>query len=81
VAADVVDHALAEAQTLEVDGRPAQRFFLAGEDATSGEAIDATIIPLESGMSLFVKMTGPAQTVTDQAESIAAFLKSLELNL
>ena len=79
--ADVVDNALAKAQALEVDGRPAQRFFLAGEDATSGEAIDATIIPLENGMSLFVKMTGPAQTVTDQADAIASFLKSLELNL
>ena len=79
--ADVVDKAMAEAQSLEVDGRPAQRFFLAGEDATAGEAIDATIIPLENGMSLFVKMTGPAQTVTEQADAIASFLKSLELNL
>ena len=39
--------------------------FLAGEDATSGTAIDATIVPIDGGMSLFVKMTGPAETVTN----------------
>ena len=51
------------------------------EDATSGDAIDATIIPLSDGISLFVKMTGPAKTVAGQAEAIASFLKSLKLNL
>ena len=78
---EIVDKALADAQQLEVDGRPAQRFFLTGADGQSGDAIDATIIPLEDGISLFVKMTGPVQTVTEQSEAIASFLNSLELNL
>ena len=78
---EVVDQALEDAQKIEVDGRSAQRFLLFAEDATSGDAIDATIIPLDQGISLFVKMTGPATTVSDQAEAIASFLESLKLNL
>lgn len=78
---DVVDQALANAKKIDVDGRPAQRFLLTGEDSSSGTAIDATIVPLEEGISLFVKMTGPAQTVTEQSDAIASFLESLELNL
>ena len=78
---EVVDKALAEAKVVDVAGRSGQRFFLAGEDATSGTAIDATIVPMDGGMSLFVKMTGPAKTVTEQSEAITSFLESLELNL
>lgn len=78
---EVVDKALAEAKVVEVAGRSGQRFFLSGEDATSGTVIDATIVPMDGGMSLFVKMTGPAKTVTEQSEAITSFLESLELNL
>ncbi len=78
---EVVDKALAEAKVVDVAGRSGQRFFLAGEDATSGTAIDATIVPMDGGMSLFVKMTGPAKTVSEQSEAITSFLESLELNL
>ncbi len=74
-----VDEAFAAVQEIEVDGRSSQRFLLVGEDADSGTAIDATIIPLEGGMSLFVKMTGPVQTVRAESESIAAFLNSMKL--
>lgn len=74
-----VDAALAEAQELEVDGRRSQRFLLVGEDPDSGTAIDATIIPFDGGTSLFVKMTGPVQTVRAESEAIAAFLESLQL--
>ena len=81
VPAEVVDRALADAEQLKVDGRPAQRFFLSGEDSASGDAIDATIIPLDNGVSLFVKMTGPAETVSSQSDAIASFLNSLQLNL
>ncbi len=76
---EVVDEALAAAQKIEVDGRPAQRFLLHGAEPESGTAIDATIIPLEDGMSLFVKMTGPAKTVIEQSQAIADFLKSIKL--
>ncbi len=78
---EVVDQALADAKDVDVDGRPGQRFLLTGDDATVGSAIDATIVPLDGGVSLFVKMTGPAETVVDQSDAIASFLDSLELNL
>lgn len=81
VPSEVVDQAMADAQRVKVDGRSGQRFFLSDEDATTGQAIDATIIPLEGGLSVFVKMTGPAQTVTDQKSAITSFLDSLELKL
>jgi hypothetical protein len=77
----VVDKALADAQQVDVDGRPGQRFLLTGEDPASGTAIDATIVPMDGGVSLFVKMTGPAKTVSEQSDAIASFLDSLELNL
>ena len=77
----VVDQALADAVSVDVDGRAGQRFLLTGEDATVGTAIDATIVPIDGGTSLFVKMTGPAKIVRDQSDAIASFLQSLELNL
>lgn len=77
----VVDQALADAQAVDVDGRPGQRFLLTGEDPESGTAIDATVVPMDGGGSLFVKMTGPAKTVMEQSDAIASFLDSLQLNL
>lgn len=78
---EVVDQAMADAQAVDVDGRQGQRFLLTGEDPESGTAIDATVVPMDDGMSLFVKMTGPAKTVLEQSDAIASFLSSLELNL
>jgi hypothetical protein len=78
---ELVDQALADAKKVDVDGRVGQRFYLSGEDDAAGTAIDATVVPIEGGMSLFVKMTGPAKTVSQQSEAIASFLDSLELNL
>jgi hypothetical protein len=78
---EVVDQALADAQDVDVDGRTGQRFLLTGEDANSGTVIDATIVPIDENTSLFVKMTGPAETVTKESDAIASFLQSLELNL
>lgn len=74
-----VDKALAAVQEIEVDGRPAKRFLLLGDDPEAGTAIDATIVPLEDGMSLFVKMTGPVETVRGESDAIASFLESLKL--
>ncbi len=76
---EVVDQALEDAQKVEVDGRTAQRFILLSEDVDNGTAIDATIVPLDDGMSLFVKMTGPSKTVRDASDAIADFLKSIKL--
>ncbi|TWU59350.1 hypothetical protein Poly51_21380 [Rubripirellula tenax] len=77
---DVVDQAMEDAIDVTVDGRPGQRFYLTSEDE-AGQAIDATIVPLDGGMSLFIKMTGPAKTVSGESEAIADFLKSLKLKL
>ena len=76
---EVVDKALEDALKVEVDGRAAQRFILLSEDGDNGTAIDATIVPLDDGMSLFVKMTGPSKTVRDASDEIADFLKSIKL--
>ena len=82
---EVVDQALKDAQEVTVAGLTGKRFLLLGDDsdAAQGMAIDATIIPLGSDgtSSLFVKMTGPAETVENEADAITSFLKSLKLNL
>lgn len=79
--AEVVDSALQDAQRLRVSGHDAQRFFLtAGDDsAPDSEAVDGTIVPLEGGMSLFIKATGPQATLIEQRAAIARFLDSLKL--
>tara|TARA_R110002049_G_scaffold2750_8_gene22283 strand:+ start:236141 stop:237235 length:1095 start_codon:yes stop_codon:yes gene_type:complete len=43
-----------------------------------GQSIDATIVPLEDNFSLFIKMTGPTETVTQQHDALTSFLESLE---
>lgn len=82
---DVVDAAMAAATEVDVDGRSGKRFFLTSEepaeDGKDATAIDATIVPMDDGMSLFIKMTGPKNVVADQADKIAEFLASLELKL
>lgn len=78
---DVVDKALADAKQVDVDGRESQRFLLLGSDDNTGQAIDVTIVPMNDGISLFVKMQGPVQTVTDQDGAITSFLESLKLKI
>ena len=73
-----VDQALEDAITVEVAGRESKRYILTGNDSDTGNAIDATIVPLEGGFSMFIKMTGPASTVKDQGESMAKFLETLQ---
>jgi len=78
---DVVDAALAAGQRMTISGHEAQRFYLNNgkNEDPQGQAIDATIIPLEGGMSLFVKATGPAQTLAAQRDAIGKFLESLAI--
>jgi hypothetical protein len=79
--ADVVDKALADAQKLSVSGREAQRFFLSGgDDKPNAQAIDATIVSVGDGMSLFIKATGPAETLGEERERIGKFLESIRLD-
>ncbi len=72
-----VDQAMADAISVQVSNLPGKRYVLTGDE----ETIDGTIVPLEGGMSLFIKMKGPAETVADQYEAIDHFLKSIQLNL
>ena len=78
---DVVDKALASAEKLQVSGRDAQRFILLGTDSESGptQAIDATIVPMDAGMSLFIKATGPTKTLQQEKDRIGEFLTSIKL--
>lgn len=79
--ADVVDKALADSQKLSVSGREAQRFFLSGgDDKPNAQAIDATIVSVGDGMSLFIKATGPAETLGEERERIGKFLESIRLD-
>lgn len=77
---DVVDAAMESAEKLSVDGRDGQRFLLLGETDTA-DAIDATVISLDDGFSLFVKMTGPSATVKAETKRIGDFLNSMKINL
>lgn len=78
---DVVNKALEAAETIKVSGREAKRYYLVGEasDGASPQAIDATIIPLGDGMSMFIKATGPSETVRSEKERIGEFISSLQL--
>ena len=79
--ADVVDKSLADAQKLSVSGREAQRFFLSGgDDKPNAQGIDATIVSVGDGMSLFIKATGPAETLGEERERIGKFLESIRLD-
>ncbi len=72
-----LDSMLEGAEKIEVSGRPATRFIIDGDGSDSGISIDATIVPLEGGRSMFIKMTGPPQVVGEQSDSMRTFLRSL----
>ena len=76
---DVVDKAMETAEELTVSGIKAKRYVLLPEDGSTGNAIDATIVPQDSGMSLFIKMTGPVETVKTQHDALTAFIESITL--
>ncbi|MDB4338608.1 hypothetical protein OAA19_00710 [Rubripirellula sp.] len=81
VADTVIDEALADAEKIEVDGRAAQRFLMGGSPGPDAKMIDATIVPLADEQSLFIKMTGPTETVKSQSKQVVSFLQSLRLTL
>ncbi|QDV65675.1 hypothetical protein [Crateriforma conspicua] len=76
---EAVDAAMDAADDVTVDGRDGKRFLLraGGESDPDQMAIDAVIVPLESGFSLFVKMTGPESTVMAERDSMGSFVQSL----
>lgn len=59
----------------EIDGRPAQRYELIGEQ----RAIVGIVAPQEGPMTLFVKMTGPSPKVEMERENFLEFAKTLKL--
>jgi len=80
---EVVDQAMQDAKSLTVSQRDAQRFLLYPDklgNEKQSTAIDAVIVPLENESSLFVKMTGPVETVREQADELRTFLRSLRFN-
>ncbi|TWU36525.1 hypothetical protein Q31b_48060 [Novipirellula aureliae] len=80
VSDETVDKMIEDAEKIVVDGKESQRFILEGEESDGKTtSIDATIVPLEDGFSLFIKMTGPAETVADQYEATTSFIQSLKL--
>ena len=77
----VVDDAMAAAEAIQVSGRSGQRYYLNGEakgDAPA-TAIDATIVPMEGGMSMFIKATGSPKTIQAEKERIGEFIRSIQL--
>jgi hypothetical protein len=78
VAPEAVDAVIDQGEEVTVDGRPAQRFLIPGTGQRA-QAIDATIVSLGEGFSLFIKMTGDAETVAAQSDAIQQFLDSLKL--
>ena len=75
--AEDVDQMLANAEKRSVSGREAQRFIILGDAEKGQNSIDATIVPLDGGFSMFIKMTGPAETVQEQSDAMSSFLDSL----
>ena len=73
-----VDKMLANAEKLTVSGRPAQRFIIEGDASQDQQSIDATIVPLsDDGSSMFIKMTGPPETVKAETDSMRTFLETV----
>ena len=77
---ELVDQSIAESIQIQVDGREAQRFLLRSDAEQVDMCIDATIVPLGDQQSVFIKMTGPSQTVEAQGDKIRDFLESLRFN-
>ncbi len=79
-----VDAAFEDAEKLEISGRSAQRFVLLPpndeSDANSSDdatAIDGTVVPLSDDFAMFIKMTGPVETIQQQSEQMKSFLEAL----
>lgn len=74
-----VDAVISQASPVTVGGIESQRFLMTGT-GDAPQSIDATIVPLGDGISLFIKMTGDSETVAAESERIQQFLDSLKLN-
>ncbi len=84
--AETVDRALAEAGSVDVEGRKATVVLLeaaapAGADAESGatEAILGGILPLEGGKAVFVKFRGAVEVARRERSNFLKFIASLRL--
>ena len=80
-----VDAAFEDAEKMDISGRPAQRFVLlppkeesATDSSEGATAIDGTMVPLSDDFAMFIKMTGPVETVQQQSEQMKSFLESLQ---
>ena len=78
----VVDEVMAAAEAIQVSGRPGQRYYLDGGETKGdapAQAIDATIVPMDGGMSMFIKATGPPTTIKAEKVRIGEFIRSLQI--
>jgi len=75
---EAVDKALTDAESLQVSGRPAQRFILVGGGGEDSQSIDATIVTLDDAMSMFIKATGPEKSIAQERDAIGEFLQTLK---
>ncbi|MEO1529126.1 MAG: hypothetical protein AAFX06_27210 [Planctomycetota bacterium] len=74
---EAVDAMLESGESVTVSGRPGKRYVIEGDAPESPNTIDATIVPLDDGFSMFIKMTGPSKTVAQQSDLMRSFLESL----
>lgn len=82
-AAAAVDRALAEAETLDVDGTQATVVLLVDEAAAAagdGQAILGAMVPVDDSSALFVKFKGDAAIARRERENFTRFVSSLRWN-
>jgi hypothetical protein len=78
-----VDRALAEAETLDVDGTRATVVLLLDEAAAAagdGQAILGAMVPVDDSSALFVKFKGDAAIARRERENFTRFVSSLRWN-
>lgn len=78
-----VDRALAEAETLDIDGTQATVVLLvdaAAADDGDGQAILGAMVPIDDSTALFVKYKGDAAIARRERENFIRFVSSLRWN-
>ena len=75
---EAIDALMKEAEHIEVNGVPADLYFIKGAEGPEQGAFLASIVPWQPSSKLFVKFIGPAKLAEQQRESFTTFVKSLK---
>lgn len=75
---EAVDEVMKAAERFEVNGVPAELYFLKGAEGPEQGAFLAAIVPWQPSSKLFIKFIGPAKLAEQQRESFTTFVKSLK---